>query len=76
MGPVPRLSLCIPTHADRSAFLKVALASAVQEALAHPPGTVETFTALVSKIWKTPKLCPHNKVLSIRVKHHTCPSVP
>jgi len=45
VGPVPRLSLCIPTHADRSAFLKVALASAVQEALAHPPGTVEVLVS-------------------------------
>ena len=45
MGPVPRLSLCIPTHADRSAFLKVALASAIQEALAHPPGTVEVLVS-------------------------------
>jgi len=45
VGAIPRLSLCIPTHADRSAFLKVALASAVQEALAHPPGTVEVLVS-------------------------------
>ena len=45
MESVPRLSLCIPTHALRTAFLKVALASAIQEALAFPAGTVEVLVS-------------------------------
>jgi len=45
LDPVPRLSLCIPTSPGRAAVLKVALASAIQEALAHPAGTVEVLVS-------------------------------
>jgi len=45
MGSSPRLSLCIPTAAGRTPFLKMALTSAIQEALAHPAGVVEVLVS-------------------------------